>query len=155
MPFPKLDFKRFIVPRALVLFVDFSIILIAFVLSYFVVKQFQFPTILRGHLVIYTSAFCACSLLVFFIMRIHTGVIRFSTFSDMSRIFAAILISSAAYAIIDKLIIQNVYDIHSLRLTRILIVNFFVSSSALIMLRIGVRGFYYYMKRNAKIRQSE
>jgi FlaA1/EpsC-like NDP-sugar epimerase len=131
-----------------VLIVDFIVVVSSFVLSYFFVKHFEFPSILRGHLAIYTIAYSACALFVFFMMRIHSGVIRYTTVMDMCRIFAAIVLSGILYAFVDEFVIYVSFHIDSLSVWRILLVNFFVSSSALIMLRIAVRGLYYYLKIN-------
>jgi FlaA1/EpsC-like NDP-sugar epimerase len=135
------------VPRFFVLLIDFGIIVLSFVLSYFIVKQFEFPMILRGHFFFYTAAYSASALTVFSLMRIYAGVIRYTTIPDMIRIFTAIILSSCLYVLVTKLIVNGIYGIHSLNSGRILLINFFVSSSALIMLRIGVRGMYYYLKK--------
>lgn len=136
------------IPRFLVLVIDFAIILFSFVLSYLFVKQFEFPEILRGHFFIYTITYSLSALIIFYLMRIHAGVICYSTFADMYRIFAAIILSGILYSVADELIVFSLYHIDSLSVVRILLINFFVSSSALIMLRIAVRGFYYYIKKN-------
>lgn len=141
------------VPRIFVLIVDFLIIVIAFTLSYFFVKQFEFPAIFRKHLLVYSANYSVGALVVFFLMRIHTGVIRYSTIADMFRIFSAILISSILYVITDELLVYRFFKIDSLNVGKILIINFFVSSSALIMLRVAVRGMYYSIKSSNKVSQ--
>ncbi|HSB93149.1 MAG TPA: hypothetical protein VLC28_08535, partial [Flavitalea sp.] len=43
------------VPRWVILLVDLLILLGSFTLSYFIIKQFEFTEILRGHFFIYTG----------------------------------------------------------------------------------------------------
>jgi FlaA1/EpsC-like NDP-sugar epimerase len=142
----KLFFISTSVPRWVVLLVDLVVNSISFSLSYFIVKQFEFPEILRGHFFIYTGMYCCLSLLIFFLMRIHTGIIRHSNIHDMMRIFIAVLFTSVLYPIFIEFMVARPYHIRSLNIAGVLMVNFFIASSMLIMLRTVVRGFYYYIK---------
>src|SRR5688572_19027223 len=134
------------VPRWVILLIDLSITAASFSLSYFVVKQFEFAEILRGHFFWYTGLYCLISLLVFYFMRIHTGLIRYSNIHDMFRIFASVFISSLIYPIAVTLILTYAYNIHSLDVSKVLLINFFIASSLHIMLRTGVKGIYYKAK---------
>lgn len=134
------------VPRWIVLMIDFTIIILSFTLSYFILKQFEFPTILRGHFFIYTALYSSIALMAFYTMKIHTGVIRYSTIHDMFRIFSAIIITSMAYVLASDVVASRIYHIHSLNSLKIILINFFISSSALILFRTSVRGLYYYSK---------
>ena len=134
------------VPRWVILLIDLSITTASFSLSYFVVKQFEFAEILRGHFFWYTGLYCLISLLVFYFMRIHTGLIRYSNIHDMFRIFASVFISSLIYPIAVALILTYAYNIHSLDVSKVLLINFFIASSLHIMLRTGVKGIYYQAK---------
>lgn len=94
----KTDFMSFRnLPRFYVLLADFSIVLLSFILSYFIIKQFDFSDIWRKHLLVYTLTYCSCSLIIFYLMKIHTGVVRYTTIMDMVRIFGSIFLSSIIY----------------------------------------------------------
>ena len=134
------------VPRWVILLIDLSITTASFSLSYFVVKQFDFPEILRGHFFWYTALYGLISLMVFYFMRIHTRLIRYSNIHDMFRIFASVFISSIIYPIAVTLILKYAYNIHSLDVSKVLLINFFIASSLHIMLRTGVKGIYYQAK---------
>lgn len=134
------------VPRWVILLVDLVIVCLSFTLSYFIVKQFQFSEILRGHFFIYTGLYSVISLLVFYFMRIHTGLLRFSNIHDMMRIFLAMLATGILYPVAVEFLVKGRYHIHSLNVYSVLLINFFIGSSLLIMLRTFVRGFYYYAK---------
>ncbi|HSB94499.1 MAG TPA: nucleoside-diphosphate sugar epimerase/dehydratase, partial [Flavitalea sp.] len=95
------------------------------------------------------------ALAVFYGMGIHTGLIRYSNTHDMFRIFSAVSVISISYPVVTYLVAFKVYSIDSLNITGVLLVNFFIASSLLIMLRTGVKGLYYYMQRittNSKVR---
>jgi FlaA1/EpsC-like NDP-sugar epimerase len=134
------------VPRWVILLIDLIIISWSFMLSYFVVKHFEFSEIYRGHFLIYTSVYCCISFCVFYFMRIHTGLIRYSNMQDVLRIFSAIVVSSMIYPLGIKLLF-NFFNINSLDLGKVLLVNFFISSSILIMLRTAVKESFHYVKR--------
>lgn len=136
------------VPRWVILLIDLCITTVSFSLSYFVVKQFEFAEILRGHFFWYTGLYAFISLLVFYCMRIHTGLIRYSNIHDMFRIFASVFISSLIYPIAVALILTYAYNIHSLDVSKVLLINFFIASSLHIMLRTGVKGIYYQAKHH-------
>jgi FlaA1/EpsC-like NDP-sugar epimerase len=127
--------------------IDLIIISWSFTLSYFVVKHFEFAEIYRGHFLIYTSVYCFIACCVFYLMRIHTGLIRYSNMQDVLRIFSAIVVSSLVYPLVIKLLVVNHINIYSLDLGKVLLVNFFISSSILIMLRTAVKESFHYVKR--------
>jgi FlaA1/EpsC-like NDP-sugar epimerase len=135
------------VPRWVILLIDLFITGVSFTFSYFIVKEFQFIEILRGHFFIYTSLYCIISLVVFYFLRIHTGLLRYSNIHDMMRIFLAVLVTGIMYPVAVEFLVTRTIHIHSLNLTSVLFVNFFIGSSMLIMLRTFVRGFYYYAKQ--------
>lgn len=135
------------VPRWVILLVDLAINGASFSLSYFIVKQFEFQAILRGHFFYYTAVYGVLALLIFYAMRIHTGVIRHSNIHDMMRIFLSVTVVSLLYPVAFEFLVAQRYHIRSLNIAGVLVVNFFIASSLLIMLRVVVRGFYYYVKR--------
>ncbi|MET3881321.1 FlaA1/EpsC-like NDP-sugar epimerase [Chitinophagaceae bacterium OAS944] len=137
------------VPRWVILILDLVITGFSFTLSYFVVKQFQFSEILRGHFFVYTILYCFISLPVFYCMRIHTGMLRFSNVYDMMRISLAVLITGVLYPIAVVFLVNREYHINSLNISGVLLINFFFSCTLHMMLRSMVRGFYYYVKQNA------
>ncbi len=137
------------VPRWVILIIDLVVTGFSFTLSYFVVKQFEFSAILRGHFFIYTILYCCISLPVFYCMRIHTGMLRFSNVYDMMRISLAVLITGVLYPIAVVFIVNREYHINTLNISGVLLINFFISCTLHMMLRSMVRGFYYYIKQNA------
>lgn len=142
--------KKFIlansIPRWVILLIDQIITSWSFVLAFFIISQFEFTSILRGHFFVYAGLYCVISLSVFYLMRIHTGVIRYSNTQDMVRIFSAVLATSIIYVAVFSSLIVPVYGINSVNIYVVLLINFFISSTLLIMLRLGAKNFFYYIK---------
>ncbi len=135
-------------PNWIILLIDQVITSWSFALSYFLIFQFEFNQILRGHFLIFISLYCLVSLGMFYSMRLHTGLIRYSSMVDIYRIFVAVLTSSVLYGAIVALAVTSIYNIESNNIYLVLLVNFFISSSLLIMLRIGTKSLFYFVKRN-------
>ncbi len=143
------------VPRWVVLLIDLAICTLSFSLSYFVVKHFEFKHILRGHFFLYTSSYVLLSGTVFYCMRVHTCLIRYSNIHDMLRIFMAVFITSIIYPVVVKFLLINYLNIRSLNVSYVLLINFFIASSLLIMLRVSVKEMFLYgNKLSEKVKEN-
>ena len=118
----------------------------SFALSFFVVRQFEFAEILRGHFLIYIGLFGIVSLITFYSMRVHTGLIRYSSIHDIYRIFSAVLLCSVAYAAFVGLWLEPVHKIDTVNIYLVLLLNFFIASTLLIMVRIGAKALFLYIR---------
>ena len=121
----------------------------SFAFAFFLIKQFEFSTILRGHFLIYIGLYCVVSLVTFYFMRLHTGLIRYSSTQDIYRIFSAVLTCSLVYSAVVSLGVVPVFHIDSVNIYVVLFVNFFISSSLLVMLRIGAKSVFSLIKGSA------
>src|SRR5690606_17856362 len=138
------------VPRWAILLLDLLILTWSFTLSYFIAKQFNFHDIIRGHFFVYTAIYSGIALPVFFLMRIHTGLIRYSDTRDMLKIFSAMLINSFIYITVVYLVLGPLLQIKDNQLGMVMLINFFIATSFLIMLRIGVKSIYFMMMRKVR-----
>ncbi|MFC3199200.1 polysaccharide biosynthesis protein [Parapedobacter deserti] len=138
------------VPRWAILLLDLLILTWSFTLSYFIAKQFNFHDIIRGHFLIYTAMYSGIALPVFFLMRIHTGLIRYSDTRDMLKIFSAMLITSVTYMMVTYLILGPLLNIRDGQLGLVMLINFFIATSFLIMLRITVKSIYFILMRKVR-----
>ena len=79
-------------------------------------------------------------------MRIHTGIIRYSNLEDIYKIFSAVLLSSIIYWCVVNFGLK--YYLHSEwhKFSLSVLLNFFISSSLLISLRIYVKNFFSSIK---------
>src|SRR5690606_16712403 len=138
------------VPRWAILLLDLLLLTWAFTLSYFIAKQFNFPEIIRGHFFIYTALYSGLALPVFYFMRIHTGLIRYSDTRDMLKIFSAMLATSVVYMAVAYLALVPLLGIQGRKLALVMLINFFIGTSFLVMLRITVKSFYFMLMRKAR-----
>lgn len=138
------------VPRWAILLLDLLILTWSFTLSYFIAKQFNFHDIIRGHFFVYTAIYSGIALPVFFLMRIHTGLIRYSDTRDMLKIFSAMLINSAIYLTVSYLVLGPLLNIRDGHLGMVMLINFFIATSFLVMLRIAVKSIYFMLMRRVR-----
>lgn len=134
-----------VVPRWMIMIFDLFIISWSFTTAYFVVHRFEFDNILRGYFFIYTCLYVAIAAIVMYTMRIHSGLIRYSNTRDMLRIFAATFISTIVYSIVTYFWIIPAFKTDIFSLDLILLVNFSVSSTLLILLRAAAKSLYHYI----------
>ncbi|SFC32079.1 NDP-sugar epimerase, includes UDP-GlcNAc-inverting 4,6-dehydratase FlaA1 and capsular polysaccharide biosynthesis protein EpsC [Parapedobacter composti] len=139
-----------IVPRWAILLLDLVILAWSFILSYFIANQFHFQEIIRGHFFVCTVLYSCIALPVFFLMRIHTGLIRYSDTRDMLKIFSAMLVTSAGYLMAVYLVLSPVFNVTASRLVPVILINFFIATFFLFMLRVTVKSIYFSVMRKMR-----
>ncbi|WP_224999053.1 nucleoside-diphosphate sugar epimerase/dehydratase [Cesiribacter sp. SM1] len=133
-------------PRWIILSIDQLINCTAFAFAFFLLFRFEFSLILRGYFFIYVGVYMLLSLSVFYLMRVHTGLIRYSSLYDAYRIFTAVLTTNVVYAVVAYFWLTPEYPLVNVNILSVLLVSFFISSSLLIKLRIGIKSLFHYMK---------
>ena len=148
----KYSLSNKVVPRWVIIVLDFFIVASSFSVSFFIVYRFEFINILRGYFFIYTNLYCLTSLAVMYAMRIHTGLIRYSNTRDVLRIFSAVFCCSVLYLVLINIWILPKWPLGRVTINMIMLVNFFVSSTLLILLRTAAKSAYFYINNysNAK-----
>ena len=134
-----------VVPRWLIMLVDLSIVVWSFSTSYFIVERFEFVNILRGYFFIYTGLYGAIAAMVMYIMRIHIGLIRYSNTRDVLRIFSSAFLSSLLYVAIINIWLVTAIHVDLVTINLVLLINFSVSSTLLILLRAAAKSTYHYI----------
>jgi FlaA1/EpsC-like NDP-sugar epimerase len=142
----KLIFHEKASSRWLIFSIDFLILISAFVLSYLIIQKFQIAKLLTNSFLIYLLFFTLLKSLVFMLMRIHTGIIRYSNTEDIFRIFKAVSISSILFWLFSKLMIIPLMHLSVESISAVIIVDFFISATLLIGLRIIVKSLFSYIK---------
>lgn len=143
-----------VVPRWLIMLLDLFIVTWSFSTSYFIVQRFEFVNILRGYFFIYTGLFSITAALVMYVMRIHTGLIRYSNTRDVLRIFSSIFLSSMIYLLLINIWVIPVLHVNSVTINLVLLVNFSVSSTLLILLRTTVKSVFFYINNNSNAQKT-
>lgn len=142
------------VPRWIILLLDMFIVIWSFASSYFTVQRFEFISILRGHFFVYNAVYCIPAIAVMYFMRIHSGLMRYSNTHDVLRIFSSLFLSSLICLFLVKVWVMPVLGIHSVNIYMVLMVNFSISSTLLIMTRTCVRGAFFYLKNYSNTKKT-
>jgi FlaA1/EpsC-like NDP-sugar epimerase len=145
MPMKKYLIFNKVVPRWMIMILDLFIVTWSFSSSYLIVHRFDFVNILRGFFFTYTSLYIAIAAMVMYTMRIHIGLIRYSNTRDMLRIFGSAFISSIIYLFIAHFFILPILKTDAFTLNLVLLVNFSVSSTMLILIRAAAKSSYYFV----------
>lgn len=78
-------------------------------------------------------------------MRIHTGLIRYSNTRDVLRIFSSVFTSSILYLVFINIWIAHWLHVNLVTINLVLLINFSVSSTLLILLRAATKSVYFYL----------
>ncbi len=139
----------------LIFIIDQIIVYWSLALSLFVVMQFNFSEAQRGFFFIYSLSYLMVSATVFIAMRIHSGIVRYANLEDVYHIFWATLITGIAYWGVVELIVTPYLKAEWTRFNLAVVLNFFISSSLLVLLRIYVKKMYRYMSSLSENKEQE
>ena len=134
-----------VLPRWIIFLLDLIIISWTFSFSYFLVQRFQFNDIVFEQYLVYVSFFCVIASPVTYYLRLHTGLLRYSNTHDMLRIFGSVFAFSTVFLVVSLLVINPLFNIVAFPLFSTLTVNFFITSSILIMLRVFAKAAFNLM----------
>ncbi|HWW39032.1 nucleoside-diphosphate sugar epimerase/dehydratase [Pedobacter sp.] len=81
---------------------------------------------------------------VFIRMRIHTGIIRYSNLEDIYRVMKAVLITGLIFGLIYHLFLLSFWTWNWF--DTMLLLNFFISTTMLALLRISVKLLFYHLQ---------
>jgi FlaA1/EpsC-like NDP-sugar epimerase len=142
-----LDLK--VAPRWLVQVVDAAFVAFSFAVSYVVVKDFDIFAISRDQLFVYTAFYLLNTVTVFYFIGVHKRSIRYSNIMDLARIFVAVLLSTVTFVLLTKPLVEIIYNFQGLQSMKVLFVNYFISSSLLVILRTAVKESFDFGRRVA------
>lgn len=84
--------------------------------------------------------------LVFVALKINNGIVRHANTHDLLKVFIAVFTTSMLFAVAYRAALR--FDMLSIKgLETALILNFFMASTALILLRIIIKGLYHFFKK--------
>jgi len=127
--------------RWLVLLIDLVIVFISLCLSISLKDKLD----MKLNNIYYMIFYSANAILIFLIMRIHTRIIRYSNTKDMLRVFMAVLVSNAAFMLLCNILFAPYFQFSLSGLGDILLINFFISSSLLMGMRIIIKDLFIYL----------
>lgn len=129
----------------LILFIDQVIITCTLFLAILLTNGDRYIDLSNKAIYLFVLLYGLIAVGVFTFLRVNTGIIRYSNTEDMLRVFKAVFVVSLTFACMYTIINQWL-PIELNGLEKALILNFFISSSLLILLRIIVRSVYISIK---------
>lgn len=142
------------VPRWVILCVDVLVVLFSFVLTYFVFSNLQLTFLQRRSFFTYTGIYVSVAALVLYAMRVHTGLLRYSNTRDMIRIFKATFVYNAIYVLIISAGFHDHGQGDPIRFISFLLINFFVSATLMIMMRVVAKGVFFSLAKRFEDRKT-
>jgi FlaA1/EpsC-like NDP-sugar epimerase len=125
----------------LILIIDLLIVISSLFISFFIKNGLRYNEANNYYILLY-SCIAAIS---FFLMRIHTRIIRYSNTKDMQRVITAVLVTNLAFITILYSIINPFLQLSLYNLQDIFLVNIFISSIVLIGFRILIKDLFHFI----------
>jgi FlaA1/EpsC-like NDP-sugar epimerase len=125
----------------LILIIDLLIVISSLFISFFIKNGLRYNEANNYYIILY-SCIAALS---FFLMRIHTRIIRYSNTKDMQRIITAVLVTNLAFVTVLYSIINPFLQLSLYNLQDIFLVNIFISSIVLIGFRILIKDLFHFI----------
>ncbi|SHG02359.1 nucleoside-diphosphate sugar epimerase/dehydratase [Pedobacter caeni] len=142
----KILFCEKVYSRWIILLIDQFIVGFSFVVSLIILEQGDYQAVFNRDVLLYLVLYHLISILVFVSMKIHTGMIRYSSIEDIFRVFKAELLTSGLLVLMIYSFAKPQFGFDSQWFLSMLIINFFISASLLIALRIIVKQLFHYLK---------
>lgn len=125
--------------RWLVLFTDMLIVVFSICLSFLLKEKLT----LQPSNLIYMTVYCVSALSIFILMQIHTRIVRYSNTKDMLRVILAVFVSNVVFVLLGLVFFGNYFNMSGLG--SVLLINFFISSSILMSIRIVLKDIFGYL----------
>lgn len=146
-------FKEFLVTGRhihpmVIMMIDILIIFISFSLSYIIIASIDSQHSSIMEYIYLISIYCFVAIPVIFLWRLHTGLLRFSNTMDLFRVFGAVVSFSMVLLIILFLYGKLDFGENHLPYHFILLINFFICVSFLIIFRLGAKSLFHILFRS-------
>lgn len=148
----KLILRDKIHSKWLILFIDQVIIVCTLFLAIVLTYGNKYAESFNAENYLLVSLYGMIAIGVFIFLKVNTGIIRYSNTEDMLRIFLAVFSVSLIFTCVNQ-VISPWFPRHLAGLGKILLLNFFISSSLLVLLRITVRVLYNSIKNFDKVKK--
>ncbi|PRY48303.1 FlaA1/EpsC-like NDP-sugar epimerase [Arcticibacter pallidicorallinus] len=141
--------------RWLILMVDQLIVTWALLISFLMANRFEYQEFFTSESLWYVGLYSLIAIVVFVTMRIHTGIIRYSSTDDMFRVLMAVTLTSIFFGVTSKLLVLPKLHLIEKWLNIALIFNFFISTSLLIIFRISIKHLFEYLRKDFQLEQKK
>jgi FlaA1/EpsC-like NDP-sugar epimerase len=138
-----LSYER-IYSRWLILLIDQVMVNAGILLSAAMIRNVSPGTRFNLEPFLWLFLYNAITGVVFIRMRIHTGIIRYSNLEDIYRVMKAVLITGVIFGLIYHLFLVSFWTWNWF--DTMLLLNFFISTTMLALLRISVKLLFYHLQ---------
>jgi len=138
-----LSYER-IYSRWLILLIDQVMVNAGILLSAAMIRNVSPGTRLNLEPFLWLLLYNTITGVVFVRMRIHTGIIRYSNLEDIYRVMKAVLITGLLFGLIYHLFLVSFWTWNWF--DTMLLLNFFISTTMLALLRISVKLLFYHLQ---------
>lgn len=138
-----------IAPSWMVFCVDMAIITFSIVFAFILRYNFDIPAENLKKILIVSAAVIVVKSLIFYLFRLHTNIIRYTSVRDLFRIVSISLFASLVLAALDGIYYLLSVDKYYYARISTLAIDFFITASALIFTRMLVKLLYSEWHSNA------
>jgi FlaA1/EpsC-like NDP-sugar epimerase len=131
-------------PQRIIFFVDLVMVALSFTISYWICFNLIDAKILFHAFTIKLALCLVVNSIFFLVFKTYLGLIRYSTFKDILRVFAALLSSNAILIVINKLL--SYYYERSIFPGEGFFINFVLTFCSIFFFRMGVRLLFDYTR---------
>ncbi|WP_159636808.1 polysaccharide biosynthesis protein [Sphingobacterium composti Ten et al. 2007 non Yoo et al. 2007] len=125
----------------LILLIDQFIVISTLVFGLAFINGYEYIEVLNTNNVQFLLLYSLISAGIFIFFRVNTGIMRYSNTGDMLRVFLAVLSINLVFVTVYSLF-TRIFPQQLTGLEKVLVLNFFFSSSLLILLRVMIRSMY-------------
>ncbi|HOK50263.1 MAG TPA: nucleoside-diphosphate sugar epimerase/dehydratase [Bacteroidales bacterium] len=135
-------FAARVAPSWMVFCVDLAIVIFSILLAFALRYNFEIPAENFKKILVVSTIVVLVKSLIFYFIRLHTNIIRYTSIRDLFRIVSATLVASLILACLDGLYYLLSSDKYYYTRLSVLVIDFFITTSALIFTRMLVKLLY-------------
>lgn len=135
-------FAARVAPSWMVSCVDLAIVIFSILLAFALRYNFEIPAENFKKILVVSTIVVLVKSLIFYFIRLHTNIIRYTSIRDLFRIVSATLVASLILACLDGLYYLLSSDKYYYTRLSVLVIDFFITTSALIFTRMLVKLLY-------------
>lgn len=135
-------FAARVAPSWMVFCVDLAIVIFSILLAFALRYNFEIPAENFKKILVVSTIVVLVKSLIFYFIRLHTNIIRYTSIRDLFRIVSATLVASLILACLDGLYYLLSSDKYYYTRLSVLVIDFFITASALIFTRMLVKLLY-------------
>lgn len=132
------------IPRWVILLIDMSLMAWAFTTAFFFVQDFSVSRVIQPAFASLIFTYTLLSLLVLYLLRTYTGLVRYTNTADIARILSTTLLTTISFGALCWLGFIPVANLTFQEIWKLLVLNWCLSTLTLILLRLTTKQVYHF-----------